>query len=623
MGIWLRFDGEDAEFYGTNNEFFCCGTSISGRQRRGDGAFGEQCYFNPPYSASVICGDYAYALTGGGVYLTCLALSNGTIQWSKDISDNGLGAEGSLIASDGKVIVLDGYGDLIVLANPSAGYNTNTYAPYQVTLPSGSRNCPALANGLMYCRDYGADSTGTTNSANLVCLNMGAGAGGVTNYTINASAVSNGSIVPSGTVIVPSGGNQTFTITPNVGCNITNVIVDGNSVGATNSYSFNDVLTNHTISAYFSATSITNFTISASAGPNGSIIPSGNVIVLSGSNQTFATAANTGYSITNVVADGSSVGATNHYAFNNVLANHTISAYFGSTSTNYTINASAGPNGSITPSGAVSVPSGSNQTFTIAVNTGYAISSVTVDGSSVGATNSYTFNNVTANHTINVLFSGSGPTGFSAWTNRMTVSFSGYNRSETLTNFPVLVVLSTNIPGFSYSQFASTNGYDLRFSASDGVTELNYEIEQWNPGGSSYVWVQAPQLSIGSYIWTYWGNAGAASGPASHAINGAAWPTNAFASVWHMGQTNALDSTANGNNGIALGSVTNAAGMIGGAQGVSGGGYVWVADSSSLEFAKRIGDDLRLGSFQYASELAMALSRRCPKGEPMGRSKPS
>ena len=198
----------------------------------------------------------------------------------------------------------------------------------------------------------------------------------------------------------------------------------------------------------------------------------------------------------------------------------------------------------------------------IAVNTGYNITNVLVDGSSVGTPNSYTFNNVQTNHTISAWFGGSGTTGFGAWWNNMTIAFFGYNKPETLTNFPVLVVLSTNISSFSYSQFASTNGYDLRFSA-DGLTELNYEIEQWNPSGNSYVWVQVPQLASSSYIWAYWNNPGAASGPAAYTINGAVWPTNAFAAVWHMNQPNAKDSTANTNNGTANNSVGSAPGVIG------------------------------------------------------------
>ena len=70
----------------------------------------------------------------------------------------------------------------------------------------------------------------------------------------------------------------------------------------------------------------------------------------------------------------------------------------------YTIKATAGIHGSITPSGDVDVLHGGSQTFTIAANRGYAISNVKIDGVSIGAVKSYTFENVTDNHTIEVTF---------------------------------------------------------------------------------------------------------------------------------------------------------------------------------------------------------------------------
>ena len=73
----------------------------------------------------------------------------------------------------------------------------------------------------------------------------------------------------------------------------------------------------------------------------------------------------------------------------------------------YTITATAGANGKITPSGSVTVAPGANQTFTFEANSEYEINQVLVDGSNnPGAvTNkSYTFTNVTANHTISVSF---------------------------------------------------------------------------------------------------------------------------------------------------------------------------------------------------------------------------
>lgn len=75
----------------------------------------------------------------------------------------------------------------------------------------------------------------------------------------------------------------------------------------------------------------------------------------------------------------------------------------GGSSTTYTITATAGEGGKITPSSAT-VVSGGSKTFTITVNEGYVISDVLVDGKSVGKVSAYTFSNVTANHTIRAVF---------------------------------------------------------------------------------------------------------------------------------------------------------------------------------------------------------------------------
>jgi len=70
----------------------------------------------------------------------------------------------------------------------------------------------------------------------------------------------------------------------------------------------------------------------------------------------------------------------------------------------YTISASAGSHGSISPSGSIIVNQGSDKSFTITPDTGYQIDDVRVDGSSVGAVSSYTFTNVTQDHTIYATF---------------------------------------------------------------------------------------------------------------------------------------------------------------------------------------------------------------------------
>ncbi len=220
-------------------------------------------------------------------------------------------------------------------------------------------------------------------------------------WTIAASAGPNGSISPSGNVSVASGGSQSFTITPNGGYHVSDVLVDGVSVGAVTSYDFPVVTADRTISAVFAANTVQH-TITASAGPNGSISPSGAVSVFQGVNQPFTITPAPGHLIADVLVDGVSVGAVSNYTFTNVSAAHTIAASF--IVNTFPITATAGPNGSISPSGVTQVAEGGNQTYTITPAPGYQIDELFVDGVYMNASASHTFTNVTAAHTISVTF---------------------------------------------------------------------------------------------------------------------------------------------------------------------------------------------------------------------------
>ena len=109
-----------------------------------------------------------------------------------------------------------------------------------------------------------------------------------------------------------------------------------------------------------------------------------------------------------------------------------------------------------------------------------------------------------------------------AWGHGARIAFPGYTGSETLTNFPMLVRLDAgNVPGFSYAQMAFANGADLRFTDAAGA-ELSYEIESWNPSGTSLVWVKVPSLAKGGSIIAYWGNPMASATVAPNALGGLA-----------------------------------------------------------------------------------------------------
>ncbi len=142
---------------------------------------------------------------------------------------------------------------------------------------------------------------------------------------ISAFAEQGGTITPSGAVDVPFDGDKTFYISANANFHISDVKVDGVSVGPVSQYTFHNVRTIHSIQAIFA---LNTYRIVASAGVNGVISPSGTITLEHGSSQSFTITANRGCHITDVTVNGSSVGAVNAYSFTNIQANYNIAATF-------------------------------------------------------------------------------------------------------------------------------------------------------------------------------------------------------------------------------------------------------------------------------------------------------
>jgi len=116
---------------------------------------------------------------------------------------------------------------------------------------------------------------------------------------------------------------------------------------------------------------------------------------------------------------------------------------------------------------------------------------------------------------------------------RMKVAFEAYHGGQPLVNFPALVNLGTNLRQFSYSQFASPVGGDLRFTDAYGFSLIPYEIDEWNTNGTSSVWVRVPQLTgTNDFIWAYWGDP-LDTNPPSWTTNGQMWSSDHYL-VWHL-----------------------------------------------------------------------------------------
>jgi hypothetical protein len=303
----------------------------------------------------------------------------------------------------------DSNGSIIPSSNPPVSQASNGSTTIKiVTVNQGANQSFTLTpNAGYYLANLQADGVsvgapGTYTFSNVTADHTLTATFAVNGYTITASAGTGGSVSPSGATTVNSGGSQTYTITPATGYQIAGVTVDGTSVGAVSTYTFSNVTANHTISATFT---INTYTITASSGANGSISPTGSTNVNYGASLTYTITPATGYHIAGVTVDGASAGAVPTYTFSSVTANHTISATFAVNT--YTITASSGANGSISPAGATTVNSGASQTFSITPSAGYQIAAVTVDGVSAGVISSYTLTNITANHTISASFAAS------------------------------------------------------------------------------------------------------------------------------------------------------------------------------------------------------------------------
>ena len=159
---------------------------------------------------------------------------------------------------------------------------------------------------------------------------------------------------------------------------------------------------------------------------------------------------------------------------------------------------------------------------------------------------------------------------------------------EDLTEFPIMVKLEDGVN----IDYANTNddGSDIRFVDTNG-TELSYEIELWDEGRDSAVWVKVPQIDVGDtdYIYMYYGNDTAEDNQDVNDV----W-TGGFAAVWHLGEEGDgtagefVDSTGLGSDGIGGGGTssyipTQIDGFSGYAQRFDGSNdYINIGDTEPL-----------------------------------------
>lgn len=151
-----------------------------------------------------------------------------------------------------------------------------------------------------------------------------------TTYKTEASAGVGGKIEPAGSVDIDSAGSKTFTFTPSEWFVVDDVIVDGQSKGARDSYTFDNVTEEHTIKVTFKKdpNAPELFVISAKANANGSISPENSRTVAKGGDLAIAITPDAGYVVDYVIIDGTDRGPIVSIDFSNLSRDHSVEVYF-------------------------------------------------------------------------------------------------------------------------------------------------------------------------------------------------------------------------------------------------------------------------------------------------------
>ena len=241
-------------------------------------------------------------------------------------------------------------------------------------------------------------------------------------YTITASAGEGGSIEPEGTITAEHGSNKTFNFTPNPGYEVEEVIINGYGEGSQASYELQNIQQDHTIHVNFKPTEPQQHLIRLIYNHDqGNVLINGmsepdEFNVDNGDSLNIDIEARDGFIISTVqINDGDPVNVNARQypmQFENISDDITIRAEF--TPITYTITATAGENGTISPSGNVTVDYDQDKWFTITPDSGYKIDEVLVDDEPVWIPDndkygcSYEFRHVRENHSISASFAPRG-----------------------------------------------------------------------------------------------------------------------------------------------------------------------------------------------------------------------
>ncbi len=211
--------------------------------------------------------------------------------------------------------------------------------------------------------------------------------------------VSNGLISPSGITKLIYGNSIRYTFIPSTGYKVDSVYINFLKVDSLLGYTFSNVITDQIIRVKYKPIEIS---INSSSGINGSISKVGSTKLIYGDSIRYNFTPNYGYELDSLIINGIKVANSSSYTFKNVLSNQTIHVTFKLVQV--TINAQAGINGQINPSGNSTLTYGDSIRYSFTPNIGYELDSLIINGIKVTNSGSYIFKNLLGNQTIRVTF---------------------------------------------------------------------------------------------------------------------------------------------------------------------------------------------------------------------------
>ncbi len=232
-------------------------------------------------------------------------------------------------------------------------------------------------------------------------------------YQLETSSEGHGSVYTAAKSYM-EGDDAVVEITPDEGYVISDVTVDGKSVGSINHLDIT-MDSGHSVNVKFREATDEDPTVDVSVDVKvgtstgafyGTITPSGSVRVAYGGTLIVSISLNEGYQLKSVIVDGKDVGTSSVVTVKDIVKDIDIDVTVVSEKLRtFTITSSSSAGGSISPSGTVTADEGDSVTFTITPNSGYRLSSLIIDGSSVSYSGrTYTFSKVSENHTISAVF---------------------------------------------------------------------------------------------------------------------------------------------------------------------------------------------------------------------------